>query len=191
MALSPQQRQLLMFGAPVVAVFALVSVLGKRGGAEPAAASSGPPVGYTLPVAPSTDAIGVGQLSQWEDLIGQAITELGTNLSSQIGAIPTPQAPDLTPIVEAINQQQQQPGTTAPMQCTPKFPWHLEGGVLIDNYTGRAAYYGPQSQPAAPYTPGEALPSGWGTWTMPDGRQVKYSPSNWNYADPSRPPVCH
>lgn len=179
MPLSPQQRQLILYGAPVVAVFALINVLGKRSQpAEPAPA--GPPQGYTLPIAPSTDAIGVGQLSEWENLIGQSITELGAALSEQIAAIPQAPAPTTPTTPPAPTQT-----------CTPKFPWRMEGGILVDTVTGRPAFFGPQSQPGMAYTPGQAIPAGWATWQMPDGRWVLYNPANWAFGDASRPPICH
>lgn len=192
MALSPQQRQLLMFGAPVVAVFALISVLSKRNApAEANATASGPPVGYTLPVAPSTDAIGVGQLSQWEDLIGARIEELGAALNEQVAAIPAP-TDNSGALLAAIQQLQttQQPASSGG-NCTPKFPWHWSGGVLVDNYSGRPAYFGRESQPAGAYTPGQPVPQGHLTWQMPDGRWSHYDPNNWYFGDPSRPPICH
>lgn len=79
--LPDNQRKILLFGAPVVAVFALVSTLGKRN--QPAATSTATGSG-TMPAsfAPSTDAIGVGQLSDFESMITGAIAQLGAKVST-------------------------------------------------------------------------------------------------------------
>ena len=92
---SPQQRQAIMLGAPVVAVFALVSVLkGKT-------AAPTPTTGQTLPAAmPSTDAIGTSQLSEFESLLTGSIQQLGSqvgNIQDQLANQPAPAATSTAP----------------------------------------------------------------------------------------------
>jgi hypothetical protein len=83
--LSPGQRQALMFGAPVVAVFALVSSRQKK--AEAAAAAAAPPAA-TLPANfPSTDAIGTGQLAEFESGVTSALSQLQHQVDAQQGQL--------------------------------------------------------------------------------------------------------
>ncbi len=81
--LSDGQKKALQVGAPVVAVFALISVLQKRNQPVPTTTT----VTGALPanLAPTTDVIGVGQLADFESSIGSAIAQL----AQQVGELPT------------------------------------------------------------------------------------------------------
>ncbi len=72
--LSPTQRQALMFGVPAVALVALGVRMGKRD-APAEEETTPPPTGY---LAPSTDAIGVGQLADFESKLKDYIDHLFT-----------------------------------------------------------------------------------------------------------------
>jgi hypothetical protein len=77
---SPGQRQAVMYGAPVVAGVVLMSKL--RGKAKVPAPTAAPVSGYT---APSTDAIGVGQLSEFESAITDQINQLAQVVNAGVG----------------------------------------------------------------------------------------------------------
>ena len=63
-----------------------------------------------------------------------------------------------------------------------KIPAHMENGQLVDNVTGRPAFYGPNGEPAGA-APGPGLTA----YTMPDGRTAYYKPGNTAYGDTGRP----
>jgi hypothetical protein len=78
--LSDGQRKALLIGVPAVALVAVGVRFGKGSTPPPAAPaddqpSSTPPTGYLPPA--STDAIGVGQLADFESHITQLISNLG------------------------------------------------------------------------------------------------------------------
>lgn len=67
--LSDQQKKLLMFGVPLVGGAVIISKLRQ----PPAAPATTPPSGVTMP---STDAIGAGQLADFETSIAAALAAL-------------------------------------------------------------------------------------------------------------------
>jgi hypothetical protein len=87
--LKPWQRNALMIGVPAVAVLALM----RRRSAPAAGAVQGPPIGT-----PSTDAIGVGQLAEFESGVSQSIFKLGTIIeqlrASMAETAPQPDKPE-------------------------------------------------------------------------------------------------
>lgn len=95
--LSEGQRKALAVGAPVVAVFALVSAIQKRNQPVPTETK----VTGALPanLAPTTDAIGVGQLSEFQSLVTNQISQL----AGQVAKLPTefPEFPDIpAPVIQ-------------------------------------------------------------------------------------------
>lgn len=126
--LSPGQRQLLMYGAPVVGIFALISFLGKKNAPATAAVT-----GATQPTAlPNASAIGVGELAQYESAVTAAIG----SLQAQVANLP---AATTTTIV---NQ------TTAPTPLPPidhsAYPLVGEPGsafAVLGQITGSGGIY--------------------------------------------------
>lgn len=103
-SLSPGQRQMVMLGVPVVAVFALVSGIQKKSAAT--ASAPAVPTGYTLPTMASTDAIGTSQLSEFEDMLSGNINNLSnqvSGLTAQVSSIPTAAPPPPTPTLARVN----------------------------------------------------------------------------------------
>lgn len=96
--LTPQQRKLAAIGVPVVAVFALISVIQKRN--QPAAA---PPTTGFMPGghAPSTDVIGVGQLAEFESLLSGQISQLARQIGD-MKANPNPAPPAPAPAAKKL-----------------------------------------------------------------------------------------
>jgi hypothetical protein len=85
MGLSEGQFTALKFGVPVVAVFALASAFGKKRAAEAeAAAAAKPAAGGLVPASPlpSTDAVGVGQLAEFESGVTAALGQLSETVGS-------------------------------------------------------------------------------------------------------------
>lgn len=88
-SLAPQQRKILLYGAPVVAAAALYATSRKNAasedteGGERSPSSSTPTTGF-MPATtiPSDNAIGVGQLAEFESALAGALTELGTRVDS-------------------------------------------------------------------------------------------------------------
>lgn len=92
---SPGQRQALMYGVPVVAGVVLVSKL--RGKAQPAPDVNAQVIGHTTP---STDAIGVGQLSEFESSVTDQLNQLaqivnagGDGADAAVATPPPPPTP--------------------------------------------------------------------------------------------------
>lgn len=79
--LSGNQKKLITVGAPVVAAFALISVLQRDKQAVPVQTT----VTGALPanLAPTTDAIGVGQLAEFESMLTGQIVQLANAVNSQ------------------------------------------------------------------------------------------------------------
>lgn len=83
----PGQKQLLIFGGPVVAAFALISVVQKKN--QPIVET--PATGATIATqAPDMDAIGVSQLSEFESLVTSSINQLATQVAGIPNQIPAP-----------------------------------------------------------------------------------------------------
>lgn len=131
--LSPAQRQMLTLAVPVVAVFALISTLARRG--QPAAAepSPAPVTGSTAAFTmPSTDAIGVGQLSEFESLLtgrvnalGIQVEETGLLITSALTPPPAPPVPAAPPPpAPAETYPAPPPPAPQPAPC-PAFPDEL------------------------------------------------------------------
>jgi hypothetical protein len=88
-SLSPGQLQALKYGVPVVAGVAVVSKLRRK--APVPAQTAAPVTGFT---APSTDAIGVGQLSEFESSITDQLNQLAMIVNAGgDAAVATPPAP--------------------------------------------------------------------------------------------------
>jgi hypothetical protein len=113
--LDPTQRQILMIGAPVVAVFALGAL---RKPAAPAASNATATdtgagttagnltTGWTMP---STDAIGTGQLADFESSITGRLNDLSTSTATLSNLVANPPYPPLPP----------PPAPTPPPETTP------------------------------------------------------------------------
>lgn len=71
---SPTQRQALMYGAPVVAAFALIAATKRK--AAPAEESAPAKTVVMAPATANTDAIGVGQLAQFESSITAGLLQV-------------------------------------------------------------------------------------------------------------------
>ncbi len=127
--LSPGQRQAVIFGGPVVAAFALISVLQKRNQGTPTTTPTTGGTGALL--APSTDAIGTGQLADFESTVTGAITQL----ANQIALLDSPSTVETpTPTTTVIYQTvaaPAAPSTTAqpapssvPLSFWQAQPWY-------------------------------------------------------------------
>src|SRR4051812_22649815 len=99
-SLSPGQLQALKYGVPVVAGVAVVAKLRKK--ASVPAPTAAPVTGFT---APSTDAIGVGQLSEFESSITDQLNQLAMIVNAGgDAAVATPPAPaSPTPVSPAAS----------------------------------------------------------------------------------------
>lgn len=130
-SLSPQQRQILMYGAPVVGVFALMSALGKNQEADTPAAVTGT-TGYTMP---STDAIGTGQLSDFESLVTARLQTLGATVEQNrlLSLIPPANpAPPAPPSAPADDGPAWTPSPAPPPVCpAPPSGWPSAPGEMI------------------------------------------------------------
>lgn len=143
---SPEQQQLLKLGVPAVAAFALITTLRKPSatptgsGTDATAANasnSGAPASFGSAgvVMPSTDAIGTGQLADFESSVTGLLNQLAvgidtnSNLIASIPApIPTPPAPAPAPAPEQVPT----PPPPAPPACQPPAGWpSLPGEVMI------------------------------------------------------------
>lgn len=125
--LDPMQRQILIIGAPVVAVFALGAM--RKPAAAPAAdaaaaGSSGGTAGgggalttgWTMP---STDAIGVGQLSDFESTITGYLNDLAVQVGTTSDLVANAPAPTTTVIYQPLPAS---PPETAPAPPPPPPP---------------------------------------------------------------------
>jgi hypothetical protein len=119
---TPGQRQALVYGAPLAAGAALVSIVKGRAAKPPA----------TAPSTPSTDAIGVGQLSEFESMVSDQLAALAQQVADQKPnphpaprpSPPPPRQPDHTQAVPTPAQ----PAVTAALAATvsaaaPPAPW--------------------------------------------------------------------
>lgn len=134
--LTPDQRQMLLYGAPVVAGVALISTLRGKKPAEDVRAT-----GMTLPTMPSSDAIGVGQLAEFESqitnaLIGvqQSIYDLenravNTPVTPPTGQTPAPVEVPGTPPVQVVPST---PITPTHLPAYPSTPTRLPSGARVD-----------------------------------------------------------
>lgn len=132
-SLTPEQRQLLMYGAPVAGVFALVSVFRKPAVAPAVPTATGAP-DYTTP---STDAIGTGQLSDFESLITARLQQLGSQITQGQTYPPPTLPPALPPVpnpspVPHDNAPNPVPPSPAPTGCPqPPAGWPGVAGETI------------------------------------------------------------
>lgn len=113
--LTPEQRQIGMVGAVVVAVFALISRLRSKTPTAPASTSdqSTAPAAATTTGTPtgsfsmgSTDAIGVGQLSDFESLLTGQLSDVSARVDQltqtvQAASVPAPPPPPPPPAPES------------------------------------------------------------------------------------------
>jgi hypothetical protein len=97
--LDPTQRQILMVGAPVVAVFALGALHKKPAPAAPSdtSSASGAGAGTTGWTMPSTDAIGTGQLADFESSITGRLNDLSATSSTLANLVANPPLPPAPP----------------------------------------------------------------------------------------------
>jgi hypothetical protein len=113
---SPQQRQMLLYGVPAVAALAVISMARNKGESEEIVEAD-PREFSTMPM-PSTDAIGTGQLAEFESSVTQRLNEL-TELfhrSPPPPASTTPQSP--TPTTTVPNPDNATP-TPVPPPSSP------------------------------------------------------------------------
>lgn len=73
---TPQQKQLAVIGVPAVAAFALISKIGKPAAADASNSEDAGPAGSSGWTMPSTDAIGTGQLAEFESLVTARLNDL-------------------------------------------------------------------------------------------------------------------
>jgi hypothetical protein len=128
----PAQRQLLMIGAPVVAVFAFVASRksATTAATDAATAAAAGTSGWTMP---STDAIGTGQLADYESLVTGRLNDLSTQVGTQTALIANPPAPQVAPPAPAPEMTPAPPPiVAAPPVCSPPAGWPgLAGEVII------------------------------------------------------------
>jgi len=139
--LSPQQKQWAMIGIPVVAAFALISKIGRPANASNSedATPSGTS-GFTMP---STDAIGTGQLAEFESLVTSRLNDLSVkteesgiytgSLTDQLAG----QISGLSQKVATLSAPPASPAETYPAPpppaaaaCSPP-SWGISGEVTI------------------------------------------------------------
>lgn len=136
LGLSDSQFTMVKFGVPVVAVFALSSAYGKKREAEAAAAK--PPVaGGLIPASPlpSTDAIGVGQLAEFESGVTSALTQLTETVgylvdNQQKAPAPAP-APATAPTYVAPPPPPPPPPPAPVRSCIPNWPCAPLGKIAV------------------------------------------------------------
>jgi hypothetical protein len=95
--LDPTQRQILMVGAPVVAVFALGALHKKPAPAASDTSSAASGAGTTGWTMPSTDAIGTGQLADFESSITGRLNDLSATSSTLANLVANPPLPPPAP----------------------------------------------------------------------------------------------
>lgn len=126
-----------MVGAPLVGLFAVLSLRGKGASDEPA----GPPTTGGV-ILPSTDAIGVGQLAEFESLVTARLNDQSTmiaegQLASSFPAYPTYDAPAPSPTFEAPSPTPSPtastPAPSRPGECS-SFPADLRARMHAGEY---------------------------------------------------------
>lgn len=134
------QQKAVMIGVPVVAVFALIATI-RKPKVTPAAADA-KPAGISGFVMPSTDAIGTGQLAEFESLLTARINNLSVqtdDLATGVGslsvlvanppALPIPLPPPPAPAPEYTPAPP--PVQAAPAPCSPPAGWPGLSGEMI------------------------------------------------------------
>lgn len=178
--LSPQQRQLVAIGVPVLAAFALATRSKTAAPVTPAAPST--PATPPTAGSGSSTGISVGQLADWQTAAAQGLQgELTSGMAAQ-PAQPAQPAPAPSSPVNAVGKF----GAQLLGFLSPQVPVTMSNGVLIDTVTGREAYYGPNGEPGGPVTLAGGIPAGASTWTQPDGKLVWYLANNFAYAPSSQ-----
>jgi hypothetical protein len=131
--LQPQQRQILMVGAPVVAVFALGALRKQAAPATDAAAtdtaSTGTATsGWTMP---STDAIGTGQLADFESTITGQLGYLSTTTATLSDLVANPPAPPAPLPAPPATRPETGPVIAPAASCSPPPGWPGVSGEVI------------------------------------------------------------
>lgn len=131
-SLTPQQQTALKFGVPAVAAFALISTWQKKNQPADGDAAAGTPSGVLTGgfAMPSTDAIGTGQLADFESTITQRINDLGVGFEEVRLSIPTSYAPTPAPASED-RATFPAPPAPAPAACPPPPAPGIAGEVII------------------------------------------------------------
>jgi hypothetical protein len=133
--LQPGQRQILMVGAPIVAVFAFNAL--RKPAAAPAASTDGTTsggsastgtltTGWTMP---STDAIGTGQLADFESSLTGGLNDLSTQVATVTDLVANPPLPP--PPLPAPPAPAPETGAPAPAVCAAPGIQMNPGEVLI------------------------------------------------------------
>lgn len=134
-SMTPQQRQLLLIGAPLVGVAALFSLARRPKQTEA--------VGM-LPPAPSTDAIGVGQLAAYESSMTQALLQMQETIESwDRPQTTTPTTPPAQAPAPSVTYYIAPPAPTpAPVQqpVTPFVPAYESWSVAVPEVNLGSAY---------------------------------------------------
>lgn len=122
-SLSPRQRQMFLLAVPVVAVVALMR---RRSGDE--GGGSGPRPGTPAWVMPSTDAIGISQLTDFETSLTDAISGLydaiARNNAPPTASPPPPPPPAPQPALAVATSRPPPPPPPPPSapSCIPGWP---------------------------------------------------------------------
>lgn len=144
---TPAQQKAVMIGAPVVGVFALISHFRKPAAApaaptgtvgDPAALVGG--TGSIGSVMPSTDAIGTGQLADFESSLTGLLNGLSVQVQDQTNLLttppPAPPPPPTTPAPAPTPAAETAPAPTPPPVnpthvCAPPPGWPGAPGEVI------------------------------------------------------------
>jgi len=133
--LDPGQQKALMLGVPAVAAFALIATFRKPKVTPPTAAAGAAPAGISGFVMPSTDAIGTGQLADFETSLTGKINDLSASIDTQSILIANPPLlpivlpPPPAPAPESTPAPPQIPAAPAPSTYCPNIPGDLAAQI--------------------------------------------------------------
>jgi hypothetical protein len=121
--LSPGQRQALMYGAPAAAALGVIALVRKK--KTPAGGST--TTADAAPTSASTDAIGVGQLTEFESMLTDQLATLAQQVNTigstpvAVPSLPVPTAP-APPVAVDTNQASANLGYVAGFRPPPPTP---------------------------------------------------------------------
>lgn len=136
LGLSDGQFTMLKFGAPAAAVFGIAGAMRKKRQAEAEAAKPAP-AGGLIPASPlpSTDAIGVGQLAEFESgvtaALGQLSETVGYLAEVQQQAPLVTVAPATAPTYVAPPPVWEAPAPAPALSCIPGWPCAPQGMTAL------------------------------------------------------------